>query len=171
MCTVIWINWIVQHFAFLSGMLRDMKFSIDNEAFISTWNRIGLEFSPSPKNVHNLDSPPPRRKNSQLARSSSLSRPHDHIQLDAPQSVGLLWTSDQPNAETSTWQHTTVTTDRYHASGGIRNRNPSKKEVRDSRLRRCGHWDRHQIQSHTDIHIPSISNINVTYRPMFFSFT
>ena len=25
---------------------------------------------------------------------------------EPPQSVGLLWTSDQPDAETSTWQHT-----------------------------------------------------------------
>jgi hypothetical protein len=31
---------------------------------------------------------------------------------DTPQSVGLLWTSDQPYAETSTWQHTTHTRDR-----------------------------------------------------------
>ena len=31
---------------------------------------------------------------------------------DAPQSVGLLWTSDQLVAETSTWQHTTFTTDK-----------------------------------------------------------
>jgi hypothetical protein len=30
---------------------------------------------------------------------------------DAPQSVELLWTSDQLDAETSTWQHTTLTTD------------------------------------------------------------
>ena len=30
-----------------------------------------------------------------------LSRLHDHI-LDTPHSVGLLWTSDQPDAETST---------------------------------------------------------------------
>ena len=29
---------------------------------------------------------------------------------DTPQSVGLLWTSDQPFAETSTSQHTTTTT-------------------------------------------------------------
>ena len=29
------------------------------------------------------------------------------------QSVGLLWTSDQLVAETSTWQHTTLTTDRH----------------------------------------------------------
>ena len=28
-------------------------------------------------------------------------------------SVGLLWTSDQPIAETSTWQHTTLTRDRH----------------------------------------------------------
>jgi len=32
---------------------------------------------------------------------------------DTPQSVGLLWTSDQFIAETSTWQHTTLTTDRH----------------------------------------------------------
>jgi hypothetical protein len=30
---------------------------------------------------------------------------------DTPQSVGLLWTSDQPDAETSTWQHTTLKRD------------------------------------------------------------
>jgi len=45
---------------------------------------------------------------------------------DAPQSLGLIWTSDQPDAQTSTWQHTTVTTD-IHSSGGIRTRNPSKR--------------------------------------------
>ena len=32
---------------------------------------------------------------------------------DAPQSVGLLWTSDQLVAETCTWQRTTLTTDKY----------------------------------------------------------
>jgi len=32
---------------------------------------------------------------------------------DALQSVGLLWTSDQSAAETSTWQHTTLTTDKH----------------------------------------------------------
>ena len=32
---------------------------------------------------------------------------------DAPQSVGLLWTSDPSVAETSTWQHTTLTTDKH----------------------------------------------------------
>jgi len=32
---------------------------------------------------------------------------------DAPQSVGLLWTNDQPGAETSTWQQTTLATDKH----------------------------------------------------------
>ena len=32
---------------------------------------------------------------------------------DTPQSVGLLWTSDQRVAKTSTWQHTTLTTDKH----------------------------------------------------------
>jgi hypothetical protein len=32
---------------------------------------------------------------------------------DTPPSVGLLWTSDQPDAESSTWQHTTLTRDRH----------------------------------------------------------
>jgi hypothetical protein len=31
---------------------------------------------------------------------------------DTAHSVGLLWTSDQPDAETITWQHTTLTRDR-----------------------------------------------------------
>jgi hypothetical protein len=32
--------------------------------------------------------------------------------LDTPNSLRFLWTSDQPDAETSTWQHTTLTRDR-----------------------------------------------------------
>jgi len=36
----------------------------------------------------------------------------DHTQRRTT-SVGLLWTSDQLVAETSTWQHTTQTTDKY----------------------------------------------------------
>jgi len=33
--------------------------------------------------------------------------------LDTPHSVGLLWTSDQPVAETSTSKYTTLTRDRH----------------------------------------------------------
>jgi len=49
--------------------------------------------------------PPP-----QWAKASSFTRFLDHT-LDTSQSVGLLWTSDSALAETSTWQHTTLTTD------------------------------------------------------------
>jgi hypothetical protein len=66
---------------------------------------------------------------------------------DTPHSVGLLWTSDQPVAETSTWQHTTLTTDRHTCPRRIRTRNPSKRAAADRRLRPRGHWDRQNIYS------------------------
>ena len=52
----------------------------------------------------------------------------DHTQLHTTVSIGLLWTSDRPAAETSTWQHTQHSheTD-IHAPGRIRTRNPSKR--------------------------------------------
>ena len=66
-------------------------------------------------------------------------------------SVRILWTSDQPEAETSTWQHTTSTreTERerererdIHEPSGIRTRDPSKGAAADLRLRSRGHRDR-----------------------------
>jgi len=44
---------------------------------------------------------------------------------DTPHSVGLLCPSDQPYAETSTWQDTTLRDINSHS--GIRTRNPSKR--------------------------------------------
>ena len=58
---------------------------------------------------------------------------------DAPQSVGLLWTSDQLVAETSTWQHKTQQTD-IHALSGIRTYNLSRRAAVDLRLRPRDHW-------------------------------
>ena len=40
-------------------------------------------------------------------------------------SIGLLWKGDQPDAETSTWQHTTLTRNRHPSPSGIRTRNLS----------------------------------------------
>ena len=60
---------------------------------------------------------------------------------DAPQSVGLLWTSGQLVAETSTKQHTTLTT-YIHAPGGIRTHDLSRQAGVDLRLRPRGHCDR-----------------------------
>jgi hypothetical protein len=56
-------------------------------------------------------------------------------------SVGLLWMSEQPDVETFTRQHTTLTTD-IHSPVGIRTRNPSKRAAADPRLRPRGHCDR-----------------------------
>jgi len=65
---------------------------------------------------------------------------------DTPQSVGILWTSDQPDAHTSTWQHTTLTTD-IPAPIGIRTRKPSRLAAADRRLRPRGHCSEQMIKS------------------------
>ena len=58
---------------------------------------------------------------------------------DAPQSVGLPWTSDQSVAETSTWQHTTLTTDKHPCPPW--DSNPQSQQASCRRR----HWDRHII--------------------------
>ena len=50
------------------------------------------------------------------------------------QSVGLIWTSDQPVTETCTWQHTTLIR-HIHDLGGIRTRNPSQRTAANIHLR------------------------------------
>jgi len=50
--------------------------------------------------------------------------------------------SDRTVAQTSTWQHTTLTTN-IHAPGGIRTLSSNKRAAADLRLRPRGHWDRH----------------------------
>jgi hypothetical protein len=62
-------------------------------------------------------------------------------QNDVLQSVGLLWTSDQPVAETSTWQHLTYSTDKHRAFGGIRTHDRSRRAVVDLRLTPRGYWN------------------------------
>ena len=60
---------------------------------------------------------------------------------DTPHSGGLLWTSDQPDSETSTWQHTTLRRKKISIPpGGIRTRNTTKRAVEDPRLRLRDHW-------------------------------
>jgi hypothetical protein len=58
--------------------------------------------------------------------------------LDTPKSVGLLSTTEHPDAEASTSQHKTLTTKHPH-SGGIRTHNPSKRAVADPRFRPRAH--------------------------------
>ena len=59
---------------------------------------------------------------------------------DTPHSVGLLWASDRPAAETHNTQHSQETD--IHALDGIRTRNPSKRAAAEPSLRPRGHWDR-----------------------------
>jgi hypothetical protein len=74
----------------------------------------------------------------QWARATSLSRVHDHTQPHHTRkdSSGLVISSSQRALPE---QHTTLTTDR-HTSGGIRTRNPSKREAADQRFRQGGQW-------------------------------
>ena len=52
-------------------------------------------------------------------------------------SVGLLWKSDQSEAETYTWQHTTLTKDRqpYPLPDSNPHHNSSKQAPADQRIR------------------------------------
>jgi hypothetical protein len=62
---------------------------------------------------------------------------------DTPHSVGLLWTSDQPDPETSLPDNTQHSQETHiNAPGEIRTRNPSKRSAADLRLRPRGHWNR-----------------------------
>ena len=58
---------------------------------------------------------------------------------DTPHSVGLLWTSDQPDAENSTRQNSTLTRDRHPCL----RREPNSRSQLASGLRQRSHWDRH----------------------------
>ena len=55
--------------------------------------------------------------------------------------VGLLWTRDRSVAETSTVQHTTLSS-HIHTPGVIRTRNPNKRTNSDAHLRPRRHHDR-----------------------------
>jgi hypothetical protein len=55
---------------------------------------------------------------------------HDHTH-DAPQSVCILWKSNQLVAEISTWQHTTHTIDKHPCPGGIRTHDRSRPAAVD----------------------------------------
>jgi len=66
------------------------------------------------------------------------------INIGTQKLVGLLWTSDQPVAETSTWQHTTLTTDRHPCCW--RDSNPQSQQA-------SGHWDRPLINIGTQKYI------------------
>jgi hypothetical protein len=99
------------------------------------------------------DAPPPPVGHDRLILEAS--RSHS----DAPQSVGLLWTSDQSVAETSTSQYTTLTTDKHPCPGGIRTHNLSWRAAEDLRFRPRGHCrDRWLIKYWLKLHDSGAEN-------------
>jgi hypothetical protein len=62
--------------------------------------------------------------------------------LDTPHSIGTPWMIAQPNAETSTWNHATLTRDKHLCPGGIRTHNLSKRATTDPCLITSVHWCR-----------------------------
>jgi hypothetical protein len=83
---------------------------------------------------------------------------------DAPQSVRLLWTSDQLVAETSNLQHTTLTTDKHPCPRGIRTHDLSRRAAADRRLRPRCHWDRLCMFVHWEICIFTVLFLHKLHR-------
>jgi len=78
--------------------------------------------------------------------SSGPAPPHSrrfYIILGAPQSVGLVWTSDQLVAKTPTWTTHNIHKTNIPAPDGIRTHNLSRAATADPLLRQRGHWHRH----------------------------
>ena len=64
---------------------------------------------------------------------------------DTPHSVGLLWVSDQPDAETSTSQLTTATTDNIHAPVGFEPTIPESERPQTHALDRAATGTGHPL--------------------------
>jgi hypothetical protein len=73
----------------------------DSLQYLPRWERINCQFPTCRYKRQQL----PKGKTASLL--SQVSRSHS----DTPHSVGLLWTGDRPVAETSTWQHKTLSRD------------------------------------------------------------
>ena len=73
---------------------------------------------------------------------------------DTPQSVRLLRTIDQPDAQTSTWQHTILTTDRHPCHR--RESNPQSQQASCCRITPQTAWPHTHNTSHIRKNIASI---------------
>jgi hypothetical protein len=76
-----------------------------------------------------------------------------------PQSLGILWTSDQLVAETPSWQHTTLSTD---------NRPDSRWDSDPKPQQASGHWDRQIIKVLVGIRLRPWANSAVTHTNLIF---
>jgi len=74
-----------------------------------------------------------------MVSNYGVSRPHS---WDTPQPVGILWMNDQPDAEISSWQQTTIIRQNLPKPSGIRTHNRNKRAA-DPRFRLRLQWARH----------------------------
>ena len=81
---------------------------------------------------------------------------------DTPHTEGLLWRGDQPVAETTTLQHTTLISDR-HASGGIRTHSPSKQAAVDPRASAGTGWNLYR-RSNNSFHTSTTDTVYSLHR-------
>jgi hypothetical protein len=80
--------------------------------------------------------------------------------LNTPLSVGFLWMSVQLVAETTTWQHISLTTEKHSCPYWIKTQDSRKQAAADLRLRPHGRWDRRISCIHTPNNPPWIEHTN-----------
>ena len=87
---------------------------------------------------------------------------------DTPHSVGLLWTSDQPDAENSTRQHTTFTKGRQSCPPPGPDSNSQSQEASDGRPTPCTARPQGPTVIKLHSHIPEGNNYdNISKLPYF----
>jgi hypothetical protein len=101
--------------------------------------------------------PPPQWHNSPFwARAPSLPWLHDHTRTHHTL-VGLLSTSDRPDAKTPMWQHTTLTRGRHPCRGWDWNSQSQQANGgRPTPYTACGHQDRPECLNTLHIHVAQL---------------
>jgi len=90
--------------------------SVQPETETSTWTH-HRQWDSSGRVISSKQRPQPGRTTGSRTHLDEWSARNSDLNLDPSHSVGFLWTSDQSVAETSTWQHTALTTDRHPCPG------------------------------------------------------
>jgi hypothetical protein len=105
----------------------------------------GIDFKFHLRHPNIISYPSPRHKSPLVGQWLIIQASQSHS-LDTPQWIGFPWTSDQPDAVTSSRHHKTLTRKTgVHVPVGIRSRNPRKWATADPRLKQCGHRDKHDF--------------------------
>jgi hypothetical protein len=138
---------LMHHLVYVESRGRKYKYG-DNTAYwdvqwrhitVSSSRKFSLNLTKNLKYEWNTFSRVAQKPHSGLGRPTvEASRSHS----DTPYSAALIWTRDQPVAETSTDNTQYSQETDIHIPGGIRTRNPSKQAAADLRLRMRSHLDR-----------------------------